>query len=110
MICVHISFKTKQNLETNKIFSLHSDSDVRFEVMINNNIKLKPTLLDEYCAESLFFDYGPVKNKCSDSAGYDEFNKEEKYSFVNMFTFTYETERDTRGGYFFLEIRGKLFM
>ena len=53
---------------------------------------------------------GPLITRCSASEGYYELNREEGRSSVNMFTFTYSTQRDGLGGYFLFEIRGKSFI
>ena len=80
--------------------------------MIRKNIKLEPISPQEYCLERLYSEYinGPVTTRCSGSTGYYEFNREESRGSVSGLRFNYSTQRDTPGGYFLFEIRGKLFL
>ena len=80
--------------------------------MIRKNIKLEPTPPNEHCLERLYSEYinGRAVTQCSTSEGYYELNREERRSSVSGFRFTYNTQRDTPGGYFLFEIRGKLFL
>ena len=94
------------------MFSFDSDSNQPIDVIIRKNIKLKITSPYEYCLERIYSQYinGPSATRCSSSEGYYQLNREELPSSVSGFRFTYNTERDTSGGYFLIEIRGKLFL
>ena len=81
--------------------------------MIGISIKLERTHSDEYCIQEkfeMYFGDGPSITWCSGTDGYYEFNREERRGSVRRLRLTYITQRDTPGGYFLFEIRGKLFL
>ena len=94
------------------MFSFDSDSNQPIQVIIRRNVKLEPTSPNEHCLERIYSEYiyGPAATLCSGAVSFYEFNREERRSSVSGFRFTYSTQRNTQGGYFLFEIRGKSFM